>query len=559
MFEPITDEILTIATDAVIWYYNPDEGIPDGEEFFADLSQMQLFVIPVTAGFVYQDSYARTVEFQYAIEHHIPVLPLMQDSELGSDFNRVCGNLHYLDKHAGELDISALSYEEKLKKYLNAVLISDALAQRVRAAFDAYIFLSYRKKDRIYAQQIMRLIHRNEFCRDIAIWYDEFLVPGENFNDAIAAAMEKSILFAMVVTPNLLEIPNYVMTTEYPEALKANKPILPVEALKTDSEEISKLFGGIDSTLSLEDLTPRLWMVLQNIVLQENDSDPVHNFLIGLAYKSGIDVEIDIERALTLINSAAKANLPEAQHLLATIYEMGDGVVPDYDVSLEWKARAVENYFFVFTSEGTFESFSVFCEEAKDYISDLYIWYLDDGLSRIGAAKIAFDIKMLAGLIYLLASDSNEANFDIYSAKEIERCKKCIPLWTNNIELWIKNIKKSDEIVRKAEELISVISLIQVKFLGNASNFYKYVKDYLESEDISQDNYQDYCYHMLIDANFSEFAKRSEEAEHIRAKVKDYLTSYGKRDSIGCEALYCELFRSSRDFYVLPALNLNYS
>ena len=44
---------------------------------------------------------------------------------------------------------------------------------------------------------------------------DEFLVPGENFNDAIYKAMEKSELFAMVVTPSLLENPNYVISIEY--------------------------------------------------------------------------------------------------------------------------------------------------------------------------------------------------------------------------------------------------------------------------------------------------------------------------------------------------------
>ena len=50
----------------------------------------------------------------------------------------------------------------------------------------------------------MRLIHKNEFCRDIAIWYDEFLTPGENFNDAIKEALQKSGLFVLTVTPNLV-------------------------------------------------------------------------------------------------------------------------------------------------------------------------------------------------------------------------------------------------------------------------------------------------------------------------------------------------------------------
>jgi hypothetical protein len=70
----------------------------------------------------------------------------------------------------------------------------------------------------------MKLIHKNEFCRDIAIWYDEFLTPGENFNDSIRAALCKSDLFVLTVTPNLVNEPNYVEATEYPMALEEQKP-----------------------------------------------------------------------------------------------------------------------------------------------------------------------------------------------------------------------------------------------------------------------------------------------------------------------------------------------
>ena len=341
MFEPITEEILAIADNAAIWYYDPAQGIPEDERFFADLSQMQLFVIPVTAKFIYQDNPARTVEFQYAIDHHIPVLPLMQESGLEQDFNRVCGDLQFLDKYAAQTDPTTLPYEDKLKKFLSSVLVSDELARRVRAAFDAYIFLSYRKKDRAYAQQIMRLIHASEFCRDIAIWYDEFLTPGENFNDAIAAAMEKSALFALVVTPSLLENPNYVMTTEYPEAKKSGKPILPIEALATDSEELSRLYMGIDPTLPPEEMAAKLREALLGIALRENDNDPAHNFLIGLAYLSGIGVEVDHERALALITSAAEADLPEAYEKLVSMYQTGEGVERDKEKAVSYQEELV--------------------------------------------------------------------------------------------------------------------------------------------------------------------------------------------------------------------------
>ena len=180
-FESISDEILA-KQNCAVWY--TDEVIVHDEDFFLDLKQMQLFVMPITTNLLCTENEAIDIEFKFAIENHIPVLPLMQESGLEKIFNKRCGDLQFLDKN--NTDVTAISYDEKLKKYLETVLIGDELAEKIRAAFDAYVFLSYRKKDRRYAQELMRLIHKNEFCRDMAIWYDEFLTPGENFNDSTA-------------------------------------------------------------------------------------------------------------------------------------------------------------------------------------------------------------------------------------------------------------------------------------------------------------------------------------------------------------------------------------
>ncbi|MCR4750705.1 MAG: hypothetical protein K5852_00245 [Eubacterium sp.] len=110
--------------------------------------------------------------------------------------------------------------------------------------------MSYRKKDRVYANELMKLIHKNDFCRDIAIWYDEFLIPGESFNNAIRDALTKSPLFALNVTPSLLQYndegkPNYVMETEFPMAVRSGKIILPFEMVKTDREKMAISFKGL--------------------------------------------------------------------------------------------------------------------------------------------------------------------------------------------------------------------------------------------------------------------------------------------------------------------------
>ena len=179
----------------------------------------------------------------------------------------------------------------------------------------------------------MRLIHKNPLCRDIAIWYDEFLAPGEDFNENIAEALEKSALFTLLVTPNLLEDQNYVMRVEYPEAKKAGKEILPVEMVKTDRAEMAAKYLGIPTSVkgeNDEEFRKRFTEGLKSIAIRENDSDPAHNFLIGLAYLNGIDVEKDTERAVGLISGAAEAGLPEAMEKLAGMYEKAEGVERNY-------------------------------------------------------------------------------------------------------------------------------------------------------------------------------------------------------------------------------------
>ncbi len=340
--EDIFTDILETQNCAI--YYDEEPGQPFSlEELQGVLEQMRLLVIPVTFRFLLLPNRARDVEFPFAIERHIPVLPLMQEQGVETEFNRLWGSLQMLNRH--DPDPTAVPYAEKLERFLSSVLVGDELARKARAAFDAYVFLSYRKKDRQYAQELMRLIHKNEFCRDIAIWYDEFLAPGEDFNQAIADAMKKCDLFAMAVTPSLLEPDNYVMTTEYPEAKKTDKIILPVEMVETDKSALKTAFPDIGDCAQAwegEAFADMLLRAVKQVAVLENDRSPEHNFFIGLAYLNGIDVEVDRDRALSLITGAAEHNLPEAMKKLVHMYRRGDGVSRDYRAAVRWQMRLTD-------------------------------------------------------------------------------------------------------------------------------------------------------------------------------------------------------------------------
>ena len=341
-FNKICDMILK-NHNCAIWYDSELNVDFDAETMDNDLSKVQLIVIPVTRKLLVLPNRVRDIEIAFANEHHIPVLPLVMEENLDELFSEWFGDIQYLNPFSK--DVTAISFEEKMQKFLNSVLVSDDLAEKIRAAFDAYIFLSYRKKDRKYAQELMRLIHKNDFCRDIAIWYDEFLVPGEDFNHAIAEALKKSDLFALVVTPNLVNEQNYIMRTEYPLAREEGKSIIPVELNKTDRMLLEQLFDNIPECVSAEDdeeLSKRLMSSIRDVVLKEQKSSPEHLFFIGLAYFNGIDMEVDREKGLRLIKSAADSGLPEAIEKMVSLYRSGDGVDRDYLTSIKWQNKLAD-------------------------------------------------------------------------------------------------------------------------------------------------------------------------------------------------------------------------
>lgn len=402
VFERISNEVLEMQ-NCSIWY--ADKITDKNEEFYFDLKQMQLFVIPVTFKLLSTKNDALDFYFKFAIENKIPVLPIMLEGGLEALFNEKFGDLQFLD--INNTDTTAISFSEKLKKYLEAVLIGDELSEKIRSAFDAYVFLSYRKKDRQYAQELMSLIHKNDFCRDIAIWYDEFLTPGENFNDSIKSALQKSDLFVLAVTPNLVTEKNYVMTVEYPMAKEEGKPILPAEVLPTDRKKLFEMYEGIAEPTNAHneiDFSKALLESLKKIAVKENDNTPEHNFFIGLAYLGGIDVEVDFERALKLITSAAEGGLLEAYEKLVTMYKTGHGVERNYYTATKWQEKLTERYY------------SIYCENPNEYDATYAVLaYMDLGdcysdLNMYKEAEVAYEKMYELSKLYSQNPEYNETN-----------------------------------------------------------------------------------------------------------------------------------------------------
>lgn len=339
LFPTVANDLWRIC-DAALCYDPEPQTDGDNEVFFSDLREMRLAVVIVTRRFLTQESRDRDVILPHLVARSLPILPLVRESGLDELFASVMGDLQYLD--VTSRDDTALPYVERLKHVLNELIPDGDTIERIRAAFSAYIFLSYRRIDRKEARELMYLIHENDVCRDVAIWYDDFLTPGEDFNTEIAEAITKSQLFTMAVTPNIVKDNNYIIQKEYPFALGQHKSILPVELYPTDRASLSDAFDQIPNCVSHDnksELAAALGEALAPYV--QGDGNPMRDYLIGLAHLNGIDVERDPARALFRIRTAAKKGLYAAHEKLVEMYWNGDGVPIDREQSCSYQEKLV--------------------------------------------------------------------------------------------------------------------------------------------------------------------------------------------------------------------------
>lgn len=338
-FEKLCNDILNIHDCTIYYTKDMTMVIPEADRDL-ELSRFNLFVVPVTLHLLSTGSRAMDQDIPYALQKNIPVLPVMMETGLEHQYScqETLRHLHYLNSSSS--DLTEIPYETKLKNYLRDVLISDELAQSVREAFDARFFLSYRKKDRYHANELIQLIHREERYRSIAIWFDEFLKPGESFQKNIDSVIANSKLFTLVVTPNVLEDNNYVMTTEYPSAQKYDRTILTVEMEDTQWTSLSMKFQGIPRCLKRNDknFDSDLRKFIDDLKIEYRDSQG-KKYLIGRAYLEGIDVEVNRQYAEQYIREAAEAGDLQAMETMQIMFTEGIATQRDAQKSLQWAKR----------------------------------------------------------------------------------------------------------------------------------------------------------------------------------------------------------------------------
>lgn len=348
-----------MARDNCAIFYDADPGnVTDEEELTLVLSEMRLIVVPVSRKLLSGACRAMKAEIPFGVKNNIPVLPILverdEGGELTAAFNRteIFGGLQFLNRY--ENDPTALRYEDKLAGFLESVLISEEENRRIRNEFSSKIFLSYRKKDRKYAQELMRRIHKVDVCRDTAIWYDEYLIPGESFDSNIMEALNECDVFVMSVTPSFAEPGNYVADHEYPDAVRKGKPIAAADMIRSGQvspDSLEELYPGIKSLWVDPEDEDSLGVALKKHLMEDAgisegkllNNEGEHLYYIALAYKNGIRAESDPARAAELFRMSAENGCCEAYLRLIRMERTGDGVERDYDAALECAEEAENN------------------------------------------------------------------------------------------------------------------------------------------------------------------------------------------------------------------------
>ena len=423
--EKIAEDILAISNCAV-WYHEDSMTADDInlDDLGMKLQEMKLFVVIVSTKYLANDSLAKNWEYRFAMEHHIPVLPIAVESGLEEYFavemNRIhegYGDIQLLRSEV--TDRTEISYYQKLARDLGAILLENEEVERIKQAFSGKIFLSYRKKDRRYANELMHTIHDIPSLRNVSIWFDEFMFSGEKWSDQIGDALKQSDVFLLLVSPSITEPDNYVIREEYPAARKQDKMIVSVgknedKSKLPDIEDLRQIFPGL-RVLVDGDNADELESVLQEITA-ETESTPETDYLIGLAFFNGIEMERDMEKAVSLIVASARQNLPEAVEKLAEMYWKGDGIAVNYENSILWRKRLVDLY------EKKFDEIKE-PEEMLDYI---------DALERLATCLYELSsfrdsllyAKQLAKLMEQIATISDLSGFPHYHAQAYDLCGK---------------------------------------------------------------------------------------------------------------------------------------
>ena len=224
--------------DGCIAIYNQipnDKGpsIPDDVDTFVIIASLKYFVW-ANSGYI--------SEFFAAVRNGVKVIPLLVESgqNVIDLVNMRCGKVQYIDAN------------EDLGFALDTLRAHLVAKERIVDERLPSVFISYRRADRSLLHELVNTVESASDYKNVNVWYDEVISPGENYSKSILKQLNNCNLFILLVTPNILEDKNYVWRVEYKTAKKLRKRIFAVEAEKTDRKKLFEMYGNLGHIVDIK-------------------------------------------------------------------------------------------------------------------------------------------------------------------------------------------------------------------------------------------------------------------------------------------------------------------
>lgn len=354
-FSDVANHILRI--EDVALYYDDQRNTENTTDREIESMALVVFILTRNAMDSSCDALIRVICRAY--RKGIPVLPLAVEDGVGGLFSNFCSRNHMDKMHVlypNKQDATALSFTQKLRDYLKKQLVKGEDREYIYRNFSTSAFLSYRKADRAYALELMRLIHQDEKCRDCAIWYDEYLTAGESYDDEIRKFIDFCPIFLFLVTNNMIKEDNYAIREEFQRAKELGKNIIVVDMIAEEHSLPVYLLEG-NRYIGLQDISSlpsviREFFREKNFVSEEEKLN--HVYYLGLAYIHGIGVEKEETYGRNLVEAAAAKGLPKAMDTMVTLC-VGGKNRNIYD-AISWQGHLRDYYQQVFQENETLET-----------------------------------------------------------------------------------------------------------------------------------------------------------------------------------------------------------
>ena len=333
------DELLKMKDCAVYYYDSSFETETDEQP-----DSIQMVVVLVTNALFDYSSDKLTSFLEKTQREHIPMVPLLTETVPIEKFEQVFGKVQYITWFQ-ESD-AQISYRENVSNIISRYLVTDELREKVASCFRKKLFLSYRKSDRLQAKELMKKVHSIEENIDVAIWYDEMLVAGDEYNMAILGELKNSDAFLLTVTPNVLKKAdsgeeNYVKRIEIPAAKDYNKEIIAVEMCPTQQNWQEVLGLEEFQCVSLENVSAVCTEKLGGSLVQNMTSEK--QYLLGMAYLEGILVEKNMQLGVRLLEASANAGYQSAIREMKERHFTGNGLPCNYIQSFFWLEKLIND------------------------------------------------------------------------------------------------------------------------------------------------------------------------------------------------------------------------